>query len=71
MRLPEWDKFMRWCDRNPGLTKMCISFIAALIVVLAFAWEPFGVLLAALLFIGLIALMFWAISDIIYSLFFE
>ena len=62
---------MDWCDRNPGLTKMCISFVAALVVALAFAWEPFGTVCGALVFIGLIGLMFWVIGDITYSAFFE
>lgn len=71
MKPTAWDNFMDWCDRNPGLTKMCISFVVAIVVALAFAWEPFGVLCAALVFFGLIALMLWAVSDIIYSVFFE
>jgi len=62
---------MDWCDRNPGLTKLCISVIAALVVALAIAWEPFGTLCGVLVFFGLIGLMFWAIADIIYSVFFE
>lgn len=62
---------MDWCDMNPGLTKMCISFVVALIVALAIAWKPFGALCGVLVFFGLIGLMFWAIADIIYSVFFE
>lgn len=62
---------MDWCDMNPGLTKLCISVIAALVVVLAIAWEPFGAFCGVLVFLGLIGLMFWAIADIIYSVFFE
>lgn len=62
---------MDWCDRNPGLTKMCISFVVAVVVALAFAWEPFGTFCGVLVLLGLIGLMFWAIADIIYSVFFE
>lgn len=64
-------EFMEWCDRHPRWTKLGLAVIIGLVVVLSIAVEAIGMAMGVFVFLGLIALAFWAGADIIYSLIFE
>lgn len=60
-----------WGQRHSLITKCIIAVIVLIIVVLSFVFDSFGDVMSVLVSLGLCGLGLWAISSLVYAVFFE
>lgn len=60
-----------WAEQHPKITKLIIAMMVLVIVVISMLVEVIGDIMSVLLFIGLCGIGLWAISSMVYTVFFE